>query len=359
MPTIQAADIADLVTTSLNELGRLKMTDLMSSYQNTIVLKRLIKKNKMTFDSGPALQFNVIVDTNHSARFVGLAAVDDVNATNVMTTGSIPWRHITWNWMYDRREPIMNSGASKIVDLVKTRRIAGLGDAIIKFETSFWRIPLTTNTTDPYGVQYWIVKSATATTTNDGFNGTTPVDAVGGSYSSGAAGISSSAFSGRWANYATGYSALSKTDLIAKMRRAYVYTDFMPLVDETPVYNLGDDYGIYTNYTVLSALESILESQNENLGSDVAPMDGKVMFRRTPVTFVKELDLDTTNPVYGINWGEFFAAGLRGEWMNETVIPKKADQHTVTVTHTDCSFNYMCRNRRRQWVISNGTTVMA
>lgn len=354
MATIQATDIADLVTTTLNELGELKFTDLMSDYQNTIALKRVMKKNKMSFDAGPQVAFNVITDHNNSARFVGLAAPDVVDIVNVMTTGIVPWRHITWNWAIERREIAMNRTPRKIVDLAKTRRISSLGSAIIKFEKCLWKVPSSTNTTDPYGIPYWIVKSNTAATTAnaDGFNGTTP-----SGYTS-VGGISPTTYP-RWSNYATMYTNVSKDDLVEKLWRASTFTDFMPLVDGIPQYNTGDDYGYYTNYAVLKSLKEILEAQNDDLGSDLDSFEGKLLFRRAGFTWAKELELDTTNPIYGINWGEMKTMGLRGEWMNETSLPIMPGQHTVSATFTDCTFNMFCRNRRRNFVLATDTTLPA
>lgn len=352
MATIQATDIADLVATTLNELGELKFTDLMSDYQFTIALKRVMKKNKMTFDAGPLIAFNVITDDNDSARFVGMWEVDQVNATNVMTTGSVPWRHVTWNWAIERREVAMNRSPRKIVDLTKTRRIAAFGAAIRIFERHLWRFPASTNVTEPYGIPYWVVKSNTANTTNDGFNGTAQsgYTTVGG--------INPSTYT-RWRNYATQYTLVTKDDLITKMRHASTFTDFQPYVDNMPVYNTGDDCQYYCNYNTYASFVEILEASNDNLGMDVAPMEGKVLFMRTPLTYVKELNLDTTNPVYGINWGEFKTMGLRGEWMHETSLPIQPGQHTVSATHTDCTFNMICRNRRRQFVLATDTTMPA
>lgn len=354
MATLQATGIADLITTTLNELGELKFTDLMSDYQNTIALKRLIKKNKITFDAGPQVQWNIITDTNDSARFVGLGESDIVNIKNVMTTAKIDWRHITWNWAIERREIAMNRTPRKIVDLTKTRRISAFGAAIIKFESAFWQVPASTDTVTMYGIPYYVVKSNTAATqaNNNGFNGSVP-----SGYTT-VANLSSTTYP-RWQNYATQYTTVSKEDLIVKMRRMAVYTDFMPLVDETPVYNTGDDYGYYTNYAVVSAMEQLLEAQNDSLGDDVAPMDGKVLFRRVPVTFVKFLDNDTTNPIYSLNWGELKTMGLRGEWMHETPMPIYPGQHTLAATFTDCTLNLLCRNRRRQGVLATNTTMPA
>ena len=348
--TLQATDIADVVTTTLNELGEMKFTDLMSDYQSTIALKRIMRKNKMTFRAGPEVQFNVIFDHNDSARFVGIGETDVVNIKNVMTTGKVPWRHITWNWSIERREIAMNRSPRMIVDLTKTRRISSFGSAIIKFEQALWKVPATTDTKSPYGIPYYVVKSNTAATTAnaDGFNGLVP-----SGYTL-VANLNPTTYP-RWGNYATQYTVVSKADFVRKARRMAEYTDWMPLVDEIPEYNTGDDYGQYTNYALLGALEEVLESQNDNLGTDLASMDGKVMLRRRPVTFVKELDLDTTNPFYSINWGEMKAMGLAGEWMNETVIPIQPGQHTISATHTDCTFNMFCRNRRRNGVLATNT----
>jgi hypothetical protein len=38
--------------------------------------------------------------------------------------------------------------------------------------------------------------------------------------------------------------------------------------------------------------------------------EGKITFRGRPITAVKELENDTTNPIWGVNWGELFAMVL-------------------------------------------------
>lgn len=355
MASLQAANLADLLATTLPELGELRFTDLMSDYQNTIALKRLIKKNKTTFEAGTSIKFNIATDTNDSARFVGLGESDIVNIKNVMTTGEIPWRHITWNWAIERREIAMNRSPRRIVDLIKIRRITAFGGAIIRFESAFWQVPAASDTVSPYGIPYYVVKSNTAAThaNNDGFNGTLPTG-----YTTVAA-LSPTTYP-RWANYATQYTNITFDDFVVKARRMAVYTDFMPLVpEEGEGYNTGDDYGYYTNYAVVSALEQLLASQNDDLGTDVASQDGKALFRRVPVTFVKFLDNDTTNPFYSLNWGELKTTGLRDEWMHETVMKEYPGQHTLTATFTDCSFNLLCRNRRRQGVIATNTSMPA
>lgn len=350
---IQGNDYQDLVVTSLNQLGRLKFTDLMSDYQNTIALKRLIKKGKMNFTGGPSVEFRVIINTNGSARAVGLGYTAEVSIPNVMTFGSVPWRHVTWNWAMERRAIAMNAGAQKITDLVKVERTAAFGDAIKLFEHYFWRVPAVTDTISPYGIPYYVVKSNTAATpaNANGFNGLVPAG-----YTT-VANLNPTTYP-RWANYATQYTVVSKDDCIRKLRRMLYYTDWKPLVDDVPQYSTGNEMGMYTNYSVIATMREILEAQNDNLGKDVAPMDDSgVMVRRTELLPVIELDLDTTNPIYSINWGEMHTMGLTGEWMHETPVPVNPSQPTIAATHTDCTYNLLCRNRRKQGVIATNTTM--
>jgi hypothetical protein len=352
MPVITAATAPDLITTTLADLGRLKFTDLISDYQNTIAMKRLIKKEKANFQSGYAVRFNVMTNHNNSARGVGLYHTVNVDPNSTMTYGQIEWRHQHWNWSFDKREVSMNREPAKIVDLLKERRIAALASAIIYYERNFWRVPDVTNTVDFFGVPYFVVKSNLAATAanNDGFNGGNP------SGYSDVSGLSPTVYK-NWRNYATQYTTVSKDDLIQKMRRMCTYTDFMPLVDEIPEYNTGNDYGLYTNYAVLGTVEQLLEAQNENLGADIASMDGRAVFRRTPFTWVKELDKDTTNPVYSLNWGELSWAVLNGHWMLETTFERLPHQPLVSVTYTDCTGQLVCRNRRRQGVLATDVTM--
>lgn len=347
---IQGGDIADLVATTLKDLGPGKFTDLASDYPDTVAMKRIIAKKKLKYDSGYELQFSIMTDTNRSARNVGLGYTANVNIANVMTTGSIPWRHVTWNWAWERRAIAMNRNPSRILDLVKTQRLAAMGDAVKLFEYNLWRAPAVTDTETFYGIPVYVVKSNTATTTNDGFNGDVP------SGWTAVAGVSTTTYR-RWKNYATQYTFVSKDDLIRKMRRGAVKTNFKPLVEDMPTYNMGNDLGWYTNYSVIGTMEEILEAQNENLGKDIASMDGDVVFRRTPVEYVAELELDTTNPIYGLNWGELFAGRLAGEWMVEQTFDKLPTQPTMGYTNVDCTLNVNCRNRRRQMVFATNTTM--
>lgn len=351
---MQASDIADLVTSTLDDLGRQKITDNMSAYQNTHALKRLLMKGKVKFDDGKAATFNRITGTGESFRFVGMGAEDIVDVANVLGTGTVPWRHFTWNYAWEFREPLMNRGASRIVDLIKTRRAAELGSAVVGLERALWRVAAV-DSNDMYGIPNWVVKSSTDATfaNNDGLNGLAP-----SGYTT-VAGINPSTDE-KWRNYATTYTSVSKDDFVREARRMANKTNFKPLVEDgIASYNRGNDLGYYTNYTVYQTLVELLENQNENLGMNLAPYEGKVMFLGGKVEDIPELENDTTGPFYQINWGVFGAMGLDGAWMVETVKRNIDGQHTMSVIHTDCTLNTICYDRRLLGVLATGTGMPA
>jgi hypothetical protein len=341
MATLTTDEIADLVTTTQKELGRLKWTDLTGDLQEYIAMPQLLKKEKVQFDGGQAIQWNFMVDDNGQARNTGLYEVDNYNVNDVMKTASIPWRHTNTNYAIDEREIAINgSAATKIVDLVKVRRVAAMVSLAKLMETDFWGKPASSaDEVAPYGVDYWVVKNAT-----EGFNGGIP------SGFTDVAGLSPTTYP-RWKNWTAEYTSITKPDLVTKMRAAATKTMFRPPVDVSD-YNRGNRFGYYTNYDVVSSLETLVENQNENLGKDVASMDGAVMFRRNPVVWVPELDSDSQDPVYGLNWGVFCPVFLKGYYMKEDKARQHPNQHNSVVTDIDTSYNWKCTDRRRLFIIN-------
>lgn len=343
---LQADDIADLVTTTQRDLGKMKWTDIASDIQEHHALPQLLKTEKVTFQSGYGIQWNLMVQTSGAAEHTGLFAVDNVNVGDVMKTANIPWRHTTTKYAFERREVAMNRRPARIVELVKTRRADAMIDLADTLEDCFWNKPVdSTDETTPYGIYYWAVKNATT-----GFNGGNP-----SGFTSGAGNLSSSTYT-RHANYTAQYASITKSDLVKKMRTAYRKIGFKSPID-IPSYARGKDrYVIYTNETGISGLEDLGENQNENLGRDIASMDGRIVFRGNPVRWVPQLDNDSEDPFFFINWAVLAPVCLEGEYMNESGPMLAANQHTTYRVFTDLTWNLQCTNRRRLACIATGAS---
>lgn len=350
----QAAQIADLMAFTLSQYRKGKWTDNMSNYQRTIAFKNIFTKKKAMDDDGhgTSVTFNLLTDTNGSFRFVGLYFTTQLGINGNVTQGSIPWRGWTYNWYCDGAEAQMNGGPERIVNIMRTRYIQAVGDMVKGIERALWRVPASTDDTSVYGIPYYIVKSATAATyaNADGFNGATP-----SGYTT-VAGISPTTFP-RWSNYTDAYTIISKDDLIRKMRRAMRKTDWMPLVDGQSIDTVGTGTGLYMNDPTYGSFVEVAESQNDDLGPDVASMEGKVQFKGTVLEPVPALDDDTTNPVYGVDWSTMGFTRMAGFWEKEIPIEKNPQQPTVAATHFVTRTNLLCTDRRKNFVISNGTTM--
>lgn len=338
MLTLADSDIRDLATGTLKELGRLRFNQIATRFQRYEVMSRIMKKDKVQFEDGTGIQRNFMVDENGAAKMVGLYATDTRNQTDVLSTVDIPWRHTNTHYLWERRELLVNNGKSRIVPLMKMRRAAAMISLAALMETEFWNKPSdSTDKLHVFGVPYWIVKNATL-----GFNGGAPTG-----FASGAGNL----LHDRWKNYTGQYVGVSKPDLIKKMRKAHRLCDFQSPTD-IPDFRegAGDDYRIYMNETTISSYEDLAEGQNNNLGRDLAPMDDTTAFKRNPVRYIPYLDSDTTNPVYMINFADFYPVFLKGDYLREADPDNSGGSHNTWYVDIDLTWNVLCTNRRGQAV---------
>lgn len=347
MPVIQSSDIGDLLRTSLNRLNKAKFTEIATDRQQSIFTTKMMRQRKISFKGGPLFQWEVMFQHNSSARAIGLYEVDNVNAVDVIMQAVAPLRQYEASYPIDHHEVTRNSGESKILDILKVRRFSALISLRERLEIDAWRLPAATDLKSMWGFPYWIVKNNT-----EGFNGGTP------SGYSDVAGINTTTYP-RWRNWTFQYTSVTKDDLIRKWRKAANYIDWMPAVEGISDFDTGESCEWYTNYAVLGTLAEILESQNDQLGSDLSPMDGKVMFQRSKVNWVVELDQDTTNPVYGIPWGVFKLATETDWFMKESIVERAAKQHNVTEYHIDLTIQPHCYDRRKAMVGATNTGLPA
>jgi len=228
------------------------------------------------------------------------------------------------------------------VDYVHTKYVAMMMSFFELLEKDIlWSKPATSaDTKTPYGVAYWITKNAT-----EGFNGGNPTG-----FTAGKAGIDASTYT-RWTNWTGTYAAVTKEDLMRKMRKASRNVSFRsPLSHSTPAMG-GMRNGIYTVEDVIGLFEELCEDQNMNLGNDLASKDGKTLFKGTPVTWVPALDADSTNPIYMIDW-KTMGIGCMSGWENNMTKPYMVpNKHTVRRVDIDVSLNMVCTDVRRNAVL--------
>lgn len=337
-------NIPDLVTTTQKELGKQKWTDIHLDLQEYFMMPQILQKEKVGFHGGYGIQKSVQVDTSGNAKNIRAYDTDSLNAADIMATFTVPFRTTTTHYIFDKGEILANRSPERILDFIKGRRTDALSSLAEKMEKDGWGKPDdSSDDLDPYGVEYWIVKNATT-----GFNGgaATGFTTVGG--------ISPTTYP-NWRNYTAQYTNVTRTDLVRKMRRAYRQIQFKAPVPH-PNYEQSSRYGIYVNDDVIGLIEEVGEAQNENLGRSITSMDGKILFRGSPINWVPQLDSDTDDPVYMLNWGTFHPIFRKGDYMEEGKATQIPNKHRSFVVHTDLTWNTECVNRRRNAVISKGVS---
>lgn len=345
MATVTDRELLDMATTTLNELRREKVTQFAQRLTHYEVMGRIFKRDKTVIGSGQGVQQRVMVDHSGAAKQVGMTDLDNLNITDVMQFVDVPWRHTTTNFSWNRIEMLENRSPARIVDLLRTRRIDGMLSLAEQMETQFWSAPsASTNELDVFGVPYWVVKPGA---NEEGFDGGNP-----SGFSGGAGGLDSDVFT-RWVNYVADYATINKTDLLVKWRKAFRLTDFRSPLGSLDFRNgRGQRFRNYCNLDTITELETIGENQNENLGRDIASMDGMITFRQTAIVWVAELDSDSTNPIYGLDFDWFFPVVLSGNAMHESDPTAATNMHNWMVVYVDLSWNVMCTDRRRQYCLA-------
>lgn len=340
---LQYNEIDDAVLLTQNKLiERGAFVDMQTDLTDFVAVREMWRRKQRQFEGGLAWEFEAQVDHNHSARAVTLYEKDSSSFGDTMIMGEVDVRHVNAHYIYDQRDKAFQRGGTAIVNLVQTRYVAMMIGFYELLEDYLWGKPEdSSDKKTPYGIAYWVVKNH-----QEGLHGGNPVGFVDG-----AAKIDSVAYP-RWRNYTAKYADISKEDLIRKMRRAQRRTNFRsPVSHAVPnLSNMGN--GIYTNDNVIGLMEELLEAQNMNLGNDLASKDGRTLFKGTPVVYAPKLDLDTTDPVYMLDWKRM-AIGVMPGWENNLSKPEPVpNMHLVRRVDLDCSLNMVCTDRRRNAVIS-------
>jgi len=337
---LQYAEIADAALLTQEKLiKRGAFLDMQTDLSDHVAVREMWKTRQHQFDGGDPWRFDIQYDHNHSTRAVGLYETDGSAMTDTMIRGVIYCRHVNSHYVYDLREPAFQRGGAKIVDFIKTKYVAMMVSHFEKMEEWLWSEPEDDGKTI-FGIGYWVTRSAT-----EGFYGPNPTN-----FPAGKAGISQSNYA-RHANWSGNYVAVSKEDLIRKMRRMARETNFRSPVSHSQPTLSNMKNGIYVNSDTLGLIEEELEKQNMNLGNNVASKDGRAVFRSTPFTYAPYLNSDTKDPVYMLDW-KWLAIGVLAGWENNLEKPYRVPgKHLVRRVDLDCSLNMACTNLRQQGVL--------
>ena len=354
MSGVTDSALLDLIATTQENLPWDGKFSTLVKYQNYEVCDRWFKDEKVTLQSGTSITRNVQYGESGAAKFVLPYASESPSVNDVQTTLNVRWSRAQTDYSIERSEMLMNKKRAKLIELIKSRRIDAMQSMADLLEERMWLAPSTTsNSTQPYGIPYWITPiTAAQVGVTDGFQGANPYAGGGTTDQFSTCGdidASASAYS-RWRNYndvwntATG--AGDATDL-ERWRKMYHKTHFKAPSLNSQIVSGEFALAFYTNITTLLNAERLMESRNDNLGYDVGKAAGQTVFRGVPIKWAVPLDDDTTYPLYAINHNHFKIYCLADQYFRETEPISDRQQHNVYTTFVDLQFNALVDDRQK------------
>lgn len=351
MSGLLPSQIDDLVETTLNSYTRDKWSDLSFGLQEYFAMGNMVINKRVGIDGGMALQWQVRFSNSGNAKWTTLYSKDVTNIDQIVKKAEVDFKFLETSFGYDVREECFNASPAALISTVNTRRHAAFMDLAELMEEAFWGAPANATDLDelkkPYGLLYWLVPNAT-----EGFNGGNPTG-----FSSVAGIDSSNATYARHRNYTGEYVTVSKADLVRKMRKAAYKTKFKSPVPYPNVKDSGIRRALCTTYDVIATMEEILETQNDNLGNDVASKDGSVVFRGNSLLAIPYLDANAVDgsmwkkdPVIGLDLNSFKVLFKKGHVMRRSNITP-ADSHNARTVFFDSSFQIVCYERRSNFYL--------
>lgn len=343
-------DIA-LVDATLKELGPFKFNQIAQRFQNYAIYSKMLKGRKRVkmYGSGTSIQKNIMFD-HTEARVVGEFAQDVLNIANLGSKIRSWWVRQTTNFAIDREQVSVNRAPSRIYDFVKMQRDGMWLGMIQACEDQGWGVPASSSdeTVIP-GIPYAVATGATDSTAST-FTGIGGLNGATTGFATNVFGQSPTTNT-RWRNFYKIYTAINDSDLIDSMRDGARLTNFESPIDTTD-YNTGGGNAYYTNNTVMNGINRTLRYQNDNLGFDLDPANGKMTFQRIPIQYVAKLDGFSANPIYGINWDFFEVCIMEGWDFSESDEKQLSLRHTVRAQYLDLMWSMICTDRRRQQVFA-------
>ncbi len=352
MAILDASEIADMVVATLKNFKRMRFQQIAQTLQDYEMMSHWLRKDRVIVDDGLSISRTLMLKYGSSAKRTGLFGTDVVNVYDHLANLSVPWRHVTANWAFEKREVLMNRGRSLLNKIVLPRRAGAMIALAELLETDAWKTLGASDDESPYGLPYYLVKDSST-----GFNG------GHASGHSSTAGINVSTYP-NFMNYTFAYDSNGSTDFSKNTLIKPLRTMHRKLGWRSPVTtpDLGgtttmNRYRLYVNEVVMAGLEEVGEQQNENLGRDIARYGGDrdiaadtLVWRRHPIVWIPKLDDDSTNPLYAVDHSTFHPVVLRGDFLRESPAKEAPNQHNTIVIHVDLTYNFVCIDRRRNGV---------
>lgn len=362
---IAMSDLADLVNTTLPHMPepRLHHTQELQAYE---ALDRWFQEDRVEVQGGDQIEERITLSETGQARMVRPYQKDELTVSDVVHVITAPWRSANTHYVIEKSELLANRQPEQIVDLLKVRRADALQSMANLLEPQAWGKPSSgSDDLTAYGIDYW-VPQMDSSSAGLGFYGGSNIsagNAVGGITPGGSNDNKQNISGGepRWRSFCAGgedsvndkewYMEINKA-AIRTMRLMFYALNFKaPFTVQELVEGYKSNFRIYTSTWTKVELEEYAESNNDQLGNDLAPFADRTAFKRIPiidVSYLNKKPYKDTKPIYFINHAHFVPYVRAGAYFAEDEAIRVPEHHKLLQVHVDLEFNYVCNNRRHQ-----------
>lgn len=350
MPNLNVAALDDLVAGTLENWDAPGFQMIAQQLQEYVVMPKWLKKNRLTFEGGESTKRNLMLKRNRTADRKFMFATVSVGVPNLLSTTTVEWVHLRDSYAYDLKEALINKGSKMLTNVLEPRRANTMLNMAESLEEDAFQLRDSADEERPNGIPYYVVPDASYTAA--GFNGKNP------SGHSTCAGIdASSSTNANWRNWTDEYTAVTRDDLLKKMRTALRKTKFAAAIATPSQYvQAADKYCLYMREQTINDFEDLLDAQNDNHGADVGKYMDKTVFQMHPLTWVPQMEESTFSlasryPIYFINHDTFQMIVLEGDYLRQQGPMPAASQPDVREVHMSITYKFLCIDRRRNGII--------
>jgi len=365
------SEYADLINTTFPSRERKTWSEQVRTLQNYHVMNRIITRKNIRQRSGRSIQFNARFFSADQAEMVKVRQRANPYSKDMHALGTAPWRELRSACIYDEQIIDENAGSDEqLVDYMVSIENDAEGATAELLETQFFQGPTSlADETSAHGLPVWVTK---------GTGTTFSFESVDPSYVTGGAGGFAAATYPNWRSGFSRYVNRDDDDLYYKMRVGLLKTGFNPPVagpysNETHEQTKagyytpkGPDREFITTMDVLLDMEQQARTQNENLRNELNMYAGEVTFFRAPITWSAWLqeNADATansalhgiDPIYCLDWNVWEVTVLKGNLFKQTPAMRHPDYPRTWQKFTFLRFNFTCRSRRNNFLLSKPNT---
>lgn len=354
------SEVADMVNTTLDQFWpKAKGTSnpgyiqIAQRFQKFAFYGLLMQQDRLTFDSGIGITTTLMDTSSTNAEWVGIFEESAAKQIAIFKQMKIDFKWIRGNWVYDVKQPQMNSGPKQIANFIKGQDDACTIGLIEKVETTAWANPVATATKEMLPIPFWVVFDST----QDGFVG---------KYADGFTSLAGLNLDNTptFQNYSHRWVEPTGEDLLSAWRSAHLLTNFQSPLDRSLYDTVGQDFRIFTNHEGMLTAWEMKDDRAPETGFNIAETDRGTTFKQNQFVYTSALDANQmtlkaadgsttiTIPYYFLNRGSFHAVSLGRDFMRRHPPMNDIKDPDTYVNFKILAIQTFCDNRRAQAIVA-------